>query len=139
MSLELFYSLCTQAKIYLILSILGLTGSKNLPKSYVGKFIYFAIHLLLIFIWTYFLQLLCRKGYFKVAWFLVLFPIIFLFVILFFIILMALFSSSKKKEKEIIQRIKHPEKGVPNTSPNSDPIHRRGEIGIAMSDVIIDI
>ena len=139
MSLEIFFSLCTQAKIYLILSILGLTGSKNLPKSIVGKFIYFAIQLLLIFIWTYFLQLLCRKGYFKIAWFLVLFPIIFLFLFLLFIILMVLFASPKKKEKEMIQQIKNPEKGVPNTSSIGEPTHRRGDVGIAMSDVIIDI
>jgi len=139
MSLELFYSLCTQAKIYLILSILGLTNSKNLPSSYSGLIIYFTIQLFFIFIWTYFLQLLCSKGYFKIAWFLVLFPIIFLFVMLFSIILLVLFSSSKKKEKEMVQQIKHPGKGVPNTSSNGDPVHRRGEVGIAMSDVIIDI
>ena len=88
MNLEIFFSLCAQARIYLILSILGLTNSKNLPKSYVGKFLYFAIQLLLILIWTYFLQLLCKKGYFKIAWVLVLFPIIFLFLFLLFIILM---------------------------------------------------
>ena len=52
---------------------------------------------------------------------------------------MTLLIASPKKEKETIQQIKNPKKGVPNTSTNGDPIHKRGDVGITMSDVIIDI
>ena len=139
MSLELFYSLCPPAKFYFVIGISGLINNKNNPSSYSGLIIYFTIQLFFIFIWTYFLQLLCRKGYFKVAWFLVLFPVVFLFLFLFLIILMVLFSSSKKKEKEMVEQIKHPDKGEPNTSSIGGPLHTRGKVGLDMSDVIIDV
>jgi hypothetical protein len=139
MNLDYFYNLCTPAKIYFVIGILGLINSKNNPSSYSGLIIYFTIQLFFIFIWTYFLQLLCRKGYFKVAWFLVLFPVIFLFLFLFLIILLIVFFPKKNKEKEMVEQIRHPENGEPNTSSSGGPVHTRGKVGLDMNDVIIDL
>lgn len=140
MILDYFYSLCKPAKFYFVFCIVGLVDSENYPSGYSGIIKYFTIQLFLILIWTYFLQLLCGKGYFKVAWMLVLFPITFFFVLLFLIILLIfLFLPKKNKEKEMVEQIKHPENGEPNTSSSGGPVHTRGKVGLDMNDVIIDL
>ena len=40
--------------------------------------------ILYIIIWTFILDYLCRKGYSKVSWLLVLFPFIIMFVLIFY-------------------------------------------------------
>ena len=136
MNLDTFYSLCGPAKLYFIISILGLTNSKNLPTTYSGILILISIQLFFIFLWTYFLQLLCGKGYFKVAWFLVLFPLIFLFVFLFLTII-AIFFFSKNKDKEFAEVINDPSKGSPSTSTYGEAVHRRGNVGLELNDVLL--
>ena len=39
----------------------------------------------------------------------------------------------------MVEQIKHPEKGEPNTSSSGGPIHTRGKVGLDMDDVIIDL
>ena len=141
MNLDYFYFLCTPAKVYFIIAMVGLLTGKNNPTGYSGLIIFVSIQLFFIFIWTYFLQLLCRKGYTILSWILVFFPVILLFLFLFLIILLIVFfpKKNKEKEKEIIEQIKHPEMGSPSTSSLGGPVHTRGKVGLDMSDVIIDI
>ena len=88
-------TLCSPAFIYFAVSILGLlivifnnlgnkniynlgTFSANVPSTaliFIIKFIY-------ILFWTWILNLICRDGHSGVAWILVLFPFIILFLIM---------------------------------------------------------
>jgi hypothetical protein len=142
MNLDYFYSLCTPAKIYFIIAIIGIINNvKNVSMGYFGLIIYLSIQIFFIFIWTYFLQLLCRKGYTKLSWILVFFPLILLFLFLFIIILLIVFfpKKNKEKDKEIIEQIRHPGKGEPSTSSLGGPVRKRSKVGLDISDVIIDI
>ena len=88
-------NLCSPAFVYFAVSILGLiliifnnlgnkniynlgTFSANVPSTtlvFIIKFIY-------ILFWTWILNLICRDGHSEVAWILVLFPFILLFIIM---------------------------------------------------------
>lgn len=87
--------LCTPALVYFIISVLGLGISiiQNLGNSShytLGSFSCNVPSTLLVFIskviyilfWTWILNLICKDGYTNISWFLVLFPIIFLFILL---------------------------------------------------------
>jgi hypothetical protein len=89
--------LCKPAKFYLYLSIAGIVMSiiQNMRKfdnsNYkCGSFsvnvpsvmLIFAFKIVYILFWTYVLNLLCKDNNVRLAWLLVLFPIILLFVIL---------------------------------------------------------
>jgi hypothetical protein len=65
-----FKELCTPAKIYLVLAIIA---SIMALYHHVGV-VAVLIKLIFAFIWTYILSWLCKKGYSKLAWFLVLLP-----------------------------------------------------------------
>jgi hypothetical protein len=69
---KMFSELCTPARIYFIIAVVG---------SIVGLFYGLSIgsmfmNLIFVFIWTYILGWLCKKGYSSVSWFLVLLPYI---------------------------------------------------------------
>jgi hypothetical protein len=96
-------SLCVPAQFYLAISALSiiLIVSQNLngQKNYcLGQFkapcnnkaSAFAMKILYIIIWTFILDYLCRKGYSKVSWLLVLFPFIMMFVLIGAFMLMAI-------------------------------------------------
>jgi hypothetical protein len=89
--------LCKPAKFYLYLSIAGIVMSiiQNMRKfdnsNYkCGSFsvnvpsvmLIFAFKIVYVMFWTYVLNLLCKDNNVRLAWLLVLFPIILLFVIL---------------------------------------------------------
>jgi hypothetical protein len=88
-------NLCTPAFIYFAVSILGLIlvifnnlGNKNMFN--LGTFsatvpnttLIFIMKLIYILFWTWILNLICRDGHSGVAWFLVLFPFIIIFLIM---------------------------------------------------------
>jgi hypothetical protein len=90
-----FRNLCTPAFIYLFISVIIFiviavqnfgnttkycvgTYECNIPNTYL-MFIFKAIYILF---WTFILNSLCKAGYKEVSWFLVLLPIILLFIIL---------------------------------------------------------
>ena len=88
-------NLCSPAFIYFTLSILGLiiiifNNLKNKHIYSLGTFnanvpnttLIFIIKLIYILFWTWILNLICRDGHTGVAWILVLFPFILLFVIM---------------------------------------------------------
>jgi hypothetical protein len=66
----MFESLCTPAKIYLIIAVVA-----SVVALY-NKVMFSAILMKLLFamLWTYILSQLCKKGYANISWFLVLFP-----------------------------------------------------------------
>ena len=88
--------LCSPAQLYLGLSVLSIIvmGFQNCsdPSSYkcglmkantpINNIIYFAFKVLYILLWTYLLNILCRKGWSKLSWLLVLFPFIAMFIMI---------------------------------------------------------
>lgn len=98
---KLFNSLCTPAQLYLGLSIIAVVssciqniGNPNVfacglmkAQSPVNNVVYIAGEVLYVLIWTYLLNLLCKKGYTKVSWLFVLLPLIAMFVLLGLLIL----------------------------------------------------
>jgi hypothetical protein len=75
--MNLFTSLCTPAKIYAILAVTGVIATLfnivNLP--------YLIISIIWIPLWTMFLNWICNKGYTVISWFLVLLPLLSIYVI----------------------------------------------------------
>ena len=70
--MDKFYKMCTPARIYFVVSVLGgiIALFNNAPIISVAmKFIF-------ILLWTYALCFLCKKGYSSISWFLVLLPFI---------------------------------------------------------------
>ena len=67
-----FSKLCTPAKIYFAIAVIGTVIALFNGFSIMSAF----IKLLFAFIWTYVLALLCDKGYNSLSWFLVLLPYI---------------------------------------------------------------
>lgn len=91
---NMFKNLCQPALFYLIISVLSvlLIGYQNVSNGAgyycVGnyecntsmKFPIFIFKILYILFWTFVLNCICKSGYKGVSWFLVLFPIILMFV-----------------------------------------------------------
>ena len=67
---KMFESLCTPAKIYLIIAVFACVVSLYNKVMFVPVF----MKLLFALLWTYILGWLCKKGFTNVSWFLVLFP-----------------------------------------------------------------
>ena len=95
-----FKKLCTPAFLYLFISvrafvIIALQNFGNTNKFCLGDyscnvpntFIIFILNAIYILFWTFVLNALCKAGYKEISWFLVLFPIIVLFVIFAFILI----------------------------------------------------
>ena len=93
--------LCTPSKVYfgislfvffvMILQNLGNTKNYHLGcySCYTSSlFLIFAFKLMYILFWTWVLNLICRDGYKNIAWFLVILPILLLFIIMGIFILM---------------------------------------------------
>ena len=91
-----YYSLCTPAKVYFLLtfvSILGLlyqnaaAGNSYKVGTYKVKlqhhnFFFFFFKIIYMLVWTFILNQLCSHGYSKISWFLVLLPLLLMFVII---------------------------------------------------------
>ena len=87
--------LCTPAYIYFIISMIGLvvSGLQNIGNNYtysLGIFscpvpsclALFIIKIIYVLFWTWILNLICGNGHKEIAWFLLLFPIILLFLLI---------------------------------------------------------
>ena len=90
-----FKNLCTPAFFYLTVSVLvfvviAIQNFGNTSKYCVGQyecyvpntFIIFVFKAIYILFWTFILNSLCKAGYKEISWFLVLLPIVLLFLIL---------------------------------------------------------
>ena len=94
-----FKSLCTPASVYFIISfvaiVLMVVQNLNAPdnKYCIGnhhcrvdnlgsKVIYFVVKLIYVLFWTWVLNLICNSGHKNIAWFLVLLPIVGMFVVI---------------------------------------------------------
>ena len=90
-----FRNLCTPAFVYLLISVIAfiviaVQNFGNTTKYCVGQyecylpntFVMFVFKALYILFWTFILNSLCKAGYKEISWFLVLLPLILLFVIL---------------------------------------------------------
>jgi hypothetical protein len=73
----MFTSLCTPAKIYVILAVTGVIASLFNTIN----FTYLLISILWIPLWSMLLNWICSKGYTVVSWFLVLLPLLSMYVI----------------------------------------------------------
>ena len=68
----MFSELCTPARIYFIIAVIASIVALFNGLS-IGSIL---MNLVFVFIWTYILGWLCKKGYSSVSWFLVLLPYI---------------------------------------------------------------
>tara|TARA_B100000902_G_scaffold371603_1_gene397817 strand:- start:4491 stop:4838 length:348 start_codon:yes stop_codon:yes gene_type:complete len=88
-------NLCTPAFIYLFISVLifvviAVQNFGNTTKYCIGDFecylpntfIMFVFKAIYILFWTFILNSLCKAGYREISWFIVLLPILLLFIIL---------------------------------------------------------
>ena len=84
---KFFENACWPAKLNMILSLTGLLGV--LSQLITGKIssivgiIVILIKLFIIFVWSYFLNYLCKTGHSGIAWTIFLFPLIIVLLILF--------------------------------------------------------
>tara|TARA_B100001250_G_C19754138_1_gene769259 strand:- start:860 stop:1183 length:324 start_codon:yes stop_codon:yes gene_type:complete len=100
--IKTFKTLCSPAQIYLAISVLTTMsmcfqniGNPNVyacglikARTPVHNMIYFAFKVLYIFVWTYLLNMLCKKGMKKVSWLLLLLPYILMFIFIGFIMIL---------------------------------------------------
>ena len=105
-------SLCTPAQIYFFLSMFSILAimSQNAMKSRIYRIgaysvptpftniVTFLMKIISIVIWTYILKYLCDNGFMSIAWFLVLLPIVFMFVIIGAVML--ILTENKKAVKQ---------------------------------------
>ena len=95
-----FKNLCSPAFVYLFISVIAfiaiaIQNFGNTTKYCLGPyecylpntFIIFIFNAIYILFWTFVLNALCKAGYKEISWFLVLFPIIMIFVIFAFILI----------------------------------------------------
>ena len=95
-----FKSLCTPASVYLFINVIifvsiAVQNFGNTTKYCVGQyrcqvpntFSMFLFKALYILFWTFVLNAICKAGYKEVSWFMVLLPIILLFIIIGMVVL----------------------------------------------------
>ena len=89
-------SLCTPAQVYFFISMISILGilSQNVmdsntfrvgiysTQSPISNFWFFISKVIGVLIWTFLLNYLCNSGWKDVAWFLVLLPILVMFIVL---------------------------------------------------------
>jgi hypothetical protein len=91
-------SLCTPAFIFFVISILSMfvmifenienTNTYclgNVSCNVANTSMIFIVKIVVIIVWTWLLDILCGRGYEKVAWFILLFPYILLMLVILFI------------------------------------------------------
>lgn len=102
-----FSKLCTPAMLYLVLAAISIV---------IGVFQKFQILSLLIKIvfvsaWTWFLNLLCSKGYTAISWFLVILP----FLLMFGVFAMAMEIVNSASGSQMPPAVKQPKSSPANT------------------------
>ena len=109
-----FNSLCTPAQLYFGLSILSFIALviQNCMDPYsfcIGSFSapspihnasYFVVKSLYILFWTWLIQKMCKKGWNKLAWLIVLFPFVAMFVLLGLLMIALQYEILKKKSNK---------------------------------------
>ena len=92
---NLFKQMCSPAQIYFAISFLSILSMmmQNIqdPHSYccglvraespINNIVYFIFKIVYVFIWTYLLNLLCKKGYKTMSWVILLLPLIGMFIL----------------------------------------------------------
>ena len=123
-------SLCTPAQIYFFISMLSILAmlSQNAMQSHtyrVGTYsvqspftniVTFLFKIISVVIWTYILKYLCDHGFKGVAWFLVLLPLVFMFVMIGAVML--IFAENKKAVHQQIRAFQSAQQ------PGRDPVRR---------------
>lgn len=94
--INVFKQLCTPAQIYFVISFLSILSMimQNIqdPNSYccglvraespINNIFYFIFKIIYVFVWTYLLNVLCKKGYKTMSWVILLLPIIGMFILI---------------------------------------------------------
>jgi hypothetical protein len=94
--IKMFNSICTPAQLYLAISLVAIISmliqncedntvyriGDMVVKTPCHNLAFFAIKILYVFLWTWILNLLCKKGFTGLSWLLVLMPIIGMFVLI---------------------------------------------------------
>jgi len=106
--------LCKPSFIYFVISAIGLAmaaiqnmGNKdifclgNFSCSVPSTIFVFIVQIIYVLFWTWILNLICNDGYTNIAWLLVLFPFVLLFVILGIVIINQNSSNKKESEKDV--------------------------------------
>lgn len=92
----MFNSICTPAQLYLAISLVAIISmliqncedntvyriGDMVVKTPCHNLAFFAVKILYVFLWTWILNLLCKKGFTGLSWLLVLMPIIGMFVLI---------------------------------------------------------
>ena len=100
--MKTFNRLCTPAQLYLAISLIAIISMliQNCQDNSVYKIgdmvvktpchnlAFFAVKLLYVALWTWLLNILCKKGFSSISWLLVLLPIIAMFVLIGMVFLM---------------------------------------------------
>lgn len=93
---NVFKQLCTPAQIYFAISFLSILTMmvQNIQdqnsyccglikeKTPINNVVYFAFKIVYVFVWTYLLNLLCKKGYKTISWVILLLPLIGMFILI---------------------------------------------------------
>ena len=112
-------SLCTPAQVYFFISIISILGilSQNVidsntfrvgiysTQSPVSNFWFFISKVIGVLIWTFLLNYLCNSGWKDVAWFLVLLPILIMFIVIGAIMLVLIGHSHARNERAAAIRL----------------------------------
>ena len=102
-AVKMFENACMPAKLYVLFSlitILGVVQQTILGKiTPIGGIFSIIIKVAILFLWTYFLNYLCKTGHTGIAWVILFFPIILFFIIIFGIFFY-LYDKNKSKNKK---------------------------------------
>ena len=88
-------SFCMPAKVYLVLSLLGMAFTLFAGYS----FFVFAINIVFTFLWAWVLNWLCNKGYSSISWLLVLLPFLLYMVYELGVFFLTLYNNSTTTTK----------------------------------------
>ena len=123
-----FRNLCTPASVYLAINVvifvvIAVQNFGNTKQYCVGQykcnvpntFVMFLFKAVYILFWTFLLNAVCKAGYKEVSWFLVLLPIILMFVILGMVLI-------NMGAHRVIEGYREGKDQDPTTSPTTSPI-----------------
>tara|TARA_B100000674_G_C37933940_1_gene959362 strand:- start:1851 stop:2168 length:318 start_codon:yes stop_codon:yes gene_type:complete len=95
-AIKIFNKICTPAQIYLAISLVAIISmlvqncqdntvyrvGNMVVKTPCHNLAFFAVKILYVLLWTWLLNLLCKKGFTTISWLLVLLPLIGMFVLI---------------------------------------------------------
>lgn len=94
--IKMFNNICTPAQVYLAISLVAIITmliqncedntvyrvGDMVVKTPCHNLAFFAVKIMYVFLWTWLLNILCKKGFSGLSWLLVLMPIIGMFVLI---------------------------------------------------------